>query len=506
MRLPRFLVPKRPPAGEIAAPNVGQRLQQYIGELPPDPRSQSRYAHSWRDDSAALRLYRDVLRDERCQAALDQRLDAAIARPWEVEPGGRTARDKRAAAHLTETLRAIDFNPICRQLLFGVWYGYAVAEAVWGRDGNRVVLRDLAVRSPDRFRWAPDGSIMLRTESSPYGEEVPPGKFVTLARAGEHRDLPHGPGIARWCFWPVWMRRNGLKFWAVALERFGAPTVKGTYPPGADEKQKNDLLDLVQAFATSVGVTMPEGQDIALVDTAQRSGGDFEVFCQYLDRSISNTILGQSSTTDQGPWRGTAEVQKSVRDETIAADCRLLDNSLSSTIAHWLTTWNFPGAAIPRIVRDASPPDDLDARAKREEIVSRTTGLRPTRRHVEQVYGGEWEDAPPPPLRPALPPAGESDYAALAGGRSRDAFDAAVTDFFSGEGWEPMMEPIIEPILEAARGALERGESLEAFRDRLPELLAEMDDSRLVETLRRMGFSARLSGDAGLSEVTQPRA
>ena len=84
-----------------------------------------------------------------------------------------------------------------------------------------------------------------------------------------------------------------------------------------------------------------------------------------------------------------------MRDETVAADCRLLDNALNGTLARWLTLWNFPSAATPRIRRDASPPDDLDARARREAVIAQTSGLRPTRAHIERTYGGDWEAAPP---------------------------------------------------------------------------------------------------------------
>ena len=222
---------------------------------------------------------------------------------------------------------------------------------------------------------------------------------------------------------------------------------------------------------------------------------------------ITTTILGQSSTTDQGPWRGTAEVQKDVRDETVAADCRLLDQALNGTIARWLTVWNFPGAAIPRIRRDASPPEDLDARATREETIARMTGLRPTQAHVEQVYGGEWE-APPAPMPMPEPggdqPPAENDPSALAAAvlalarePSGDAIDNAAARLIADE-WEPMMAPVLEPLLEAAAEALDRGDALEDFRAQLPDLFAAMDDERLVRTLQRMGFSAALSGQAGL--------
>ena len=83
-----------------------------------------------------------------------------------------------------------------------------------------------------------------------------------------------------------------------------------------------------------------------------------------------------------------------MRDETVAADCRLLDGALNASIARWLSLWNFPGAAPPRIRRDASPPEDLDARARREAVIARASGLRPTRAHIERTYGGTWEGVP----------------------------------------------------------------------------------------------------------------
>ncbi len=388
-------VPERPRHGEVAAASIAGRLQPYIGELPLNPRQPSRYADRHRDEGQALRTYRDILRDERCQAALDQRLDAAIARPWTVEPGGDGPDDRTAADDLARQLEGVGFDAVSRQLLHGVWYGYAIAEALWARAGERVVLDRLVVRAPDRFRWTAEGQPLLRADAHPLGEPLPGGKFVILRRPGEHGDLPHGPGLARWCYWPVWLKRNGLKFWSVALEKFGAPGVKGIYPRNASSEQKAELLDLVQSFATSLGVILPEGQEIEIVESARRAGGDFQAFVAYLDRAIATTILGQSATTDMGPWRGTAEVQRDVRDETVAADCRLLDDALNGSIARWLTQWNFPGAATPRIRRDASPPEDLDARARREAVIASTSGLRPTRTHIERTYGGEWEAGVP---------------------------------------------------------------------------------------------------------------
>lgn len=422
MAMRRFLklfqrTPATAPRGEVAGANVGTWLQPYIGELPLDPHLRARDAYTQTDETEALKLYRETLRDERCMAALDQRLNASISTPWEVEPASDDATDVAAAEDLAMQLEGLEFARICRQLLHGVWYGWSVGEAMWGRDESRVTLANIVVRSLDRFWWSADGELLLRTWDRPEGERVPPGKFVVLTRPGEHDDLPYAPGLARWCYWPVWFKRHGMKFWAVALEKFGAPTAVGKYPKGAGEPEKDKLLAALTALASGAGLAIPEDQMVELLETAQRSGGDYNTFIEYLDRSITKTILGQASTTDQGAWKGTAEVQMEIRDETIAADTRLLDAALNTTIVRWLTTWNFPTAGFPRIRHDAEPPEDLDRRATREKTISETTGWRPTMEHVTDVYGGEWEEkpTPAPPGGPPDDPDGEGDDATLAG-------------------------------------------------------------------------------------------
>ena len=119
-------------------------------------------------------LYRDVLRDERCQAALDQRLDAAISRPWTVEPGGGETRDSEAAEALAEQLSLIDFDAVSRQLLHGVWNGYAIAEALWSRSESRVLLDELIVRAPDRFIWSAEGEALLAHGKRAAGRGIAP--------------------------------------------------------------------------------------------------------------------------------------------------------------------------------------------------------------------------------------------------------------------------------------------------------------------------------------------
>ncbi len=468
-------VPKRPDTAERAAPEagrggVGDLAGPWLDELDPlgrDPRQ-------WRADPGGVAAAQGALRDPHARAVLDQRLDAGVAAPLEVEPGGPARRDRLAADDLREQLSALEIDRVCRELLHAAWFGYAVAEAIWEIDGPRVRLADLRTRDPARFRWRADATLLLATRERPRGAELPPAKFVALRQPRQHGGQPHGPGCAYWCRWPVWLKRQALRMWAVSLEKFGAPTAVGRVRRDADPREIERLLETQQAMAAGVGVVLPEGQDLELLDTARRSGGDYAAFVGAMDSMVADAVLGQRATSEIGPWRGTAEVQAAVLDRLVAADARRLNAALRQSVAAWLAEWNHPGAAAPVLSRDLAPPEDLLARARRDEIVARTAGLRPTAADVRRVYGGEWESAPAArfaardgPFDP--PPASERD----AGGDQ---------SAFAADGDDPVpalaartrdaLGPLIDQWAEGVRRGIADAGSLAEARARLDALLA----------------------------------
>ena len=482
---------RRPPILAEVAPRYesDQRLAPWIGELDPDPRrAVSRYAWAWSDETVALRLHRETLRDDRCHDALEQRLDGLISAPLEVTAGGDRAVDRAAADDLRQQLHPDRTAGAVRKLLYALWYGYSVGEAMWAQDGRRVILDEIRVRSVERFGWGADGGLRLRSQMSYRGEPVPPQKFLVCVRDAEHDDVPHGLGLAWWCYHLVVVKRLTLRHWAIANERYGAPTIVGKYRRGAAPDEVDKLLKIVQGLSASSGAAIPEDQAVDLLGTMARTAASHEALYAACNSALTHLILRQTSTSDQGPWRGTAEVQLAVRQEAIAADARMIQAALGR-IAEWLTGWNFPGAAIPLVRYDVETHESLDARAAREEIVARTTGLRPTEQHVRDVYGGDWERAPAPiPAVPAIP-------ASLAAPVGADAEIDAATDDAASE-WEVLLGPAIQPVLAAAAASRD----YRAFRDRLVRVFPEMDTAALERRLINSGFSAAASGQAGLSD------
>jgi hypothetical protein len=362
-----------------------------------------------------ISLWADIHDDERAFSCFQQRRLAVISRAWEVEPGAQDRKSKKAAEFLRDQLNRIGWDRICYKMLFGVWYGYGVAEAVYrvepeGAFAGMIGLDRIDI--PDRawFGFDAAGGLRITDAMGVQDQPVPDRKFWSFSSGAEHDFAPYGIGLAHWLFWPVFFKRQGLPFWLQFLERYGAPTVVGKVGEGklSDETERNKILALLRSI-TGFGVAaLPSGMDVELLQAAASGGGGFEVLMDRMDAAITRVVLSQTMTTDDGSSRSQAEVHKDVRDEVVRADADLLHESFNRTIATWLTEFNFPGAAPPRVYRQMEDPEDLDTLATRDEVL-KGLGWERTEDSFHEVYGEGYEKAepvaPPPGMVPnATPP------------------------------------------------------------------------------------------------------
>jgi phage gp29-like protein len=385
---------------EVATTGDGKDITRpFFGALLPLPVEDSVLRERSGGD---YKLYMEVLRDDHVKAAIEQRRRAVIARPWEVRPGGKRAIDKAAAAFLEENINAIGWDTICDKMLMGVFYGFAVGECMWVPDGRFWRLDQVIVRNRRRFNFNNSDQLQLRTMSQPLGTPLPDRKFWVFATGADHDDAPYGLGLAHWLYWPVWFKRNGWRLWAVFLEKFGTPAVKGTYPAGTDEAAQEALLTSLRAMRQDSAVVVPEGMAVELLEATRSGTADFKGFADAMDKAILVATVGQTATTSGTPGKlGSDQQQGEVRMDIVRADADLLSASFNRSVATWLTEWNFPGAAVPGIWRVIDEPEDLKLRSERDRNIF-TMGYKPTLKYVTETYGGEWEDKPAPVVPPAL--------------------------------------------------------------------------------------------------------
>lgn len=473
------------PGREIATTGDGRDITRgYTGALllPSDRILRGRGAGD-------LAIYEQVLSEAQVSACFRQRRSAVTSREWQVDAASERAIDQRAADHLRAQLQRIGWDRVTELMLYGVFYGYAVAEIIYGREDGRLTWDRIRVRNRRRFRFAPDGSLRLITPQNPYpGEEVPQANFWQYATGADHDDEPYGLGLAHWLYWPVLFKRNGLKFWLTFLEKFGMPTGVGKYGPDATVDERAKLLGAVEAIQTDTGVILPEGMAIELLEAARSGTADYQALHDTMDATIAKVVLGQAASTQGTPGRlGNDELQGDVRDDIVKADADLICESLNCGPVRWLTRYNFPDADPPRVFRVLDEPEDLDAMAERDTKVF-ALGFRPGLQYVRDTYGDHWE----PGEGLGGPPVAFADNSDAA--RRHDDFIANLVDQLAEKAG-----PITDRWVARIRAEVQQATSFEDLLGRLSLLITELPLDELGAVIEQASGAAHTAGalDAG---------
>lgn len=443
-----------------------------------------------------------------------------------VEPGADTAEAEADAELVRAFVGRNELEEEIFDLLDAVGKGFSVSEIIWEHSERQWMPVRLAHRLPTWFRYDWEtGYRLVRRDEAEVWAELEPAKFVVHEHAAKS-GIPIRGGLARAVAWSWMFKTFGVKDWLRFAEAYGHPIRIGKYDKGATEPEKDVLLRAVRNIAGDFSAIIPEGMEIVF-EQSEGTGARSDLYRDllwYFDSAVSKAVLGQTLTTQESSEGGGAyalgQIHDEVRQDIERSDARQVAATLTRDLARPIVLLNQgERAAYPRIRIGREEQHDPAVIA---ELVSKltTSGVKLKATQVRELTGfdepedgdelvGERaaaedgsDDGTPPGNLPA-PEMARALARVLAqrGGDRRDTISREVEALVRGQGWEPLLEPVVDPLLAEATAALDRGGNLEAFRGRLAGIFERMDDARLVELLGRTGFSAALSGDAGLTDV-----
>jgi len=239
-----------------------------------------------------LTVYEKVLRDDQVKSTFQQRRQAVTSKEWGVEPGGTSAIDKKAADFIEEALNHVGWDNVTEKMLYGLFYGYAVAETMFVNDGANIMLDKVRVRNRSRFKFDNDRELYLcDTLNKPV--HMPAENFWHFSAGADNDDRLYGLGLAHWLYWPVFFKRNGLKFWLIFLEKFGMPTAIARASKGItdSEVERRKVLEALQALQTDSGIVVPEQVAIELVQATRSGTADYTELNNKMNAAISKIVL-----------------------------------------------------------------------------------------------------------------------------------------------------------------------------------------------------------------------
>lgn len=471
---------KRPQLGlEIATTRDGYDLTR--GFIGPTLRSQDSVLRQRGD--ARLGIYKEVLSDPRVGSCLRQRRLALVGKAWHVEPGDDRRQSKRAAEWLEQQLRRVGWDRVTDLMHYSVFYGYGVAELMYGVRDGLISIEQIRVRDRARFRFDQDMALRLLTPDQPlHGIPAPAPYFWHLSIGADHDDEPYGLGLAHWCYWPVYFKRHGIRYWLNFLEKFGSPTAIGEFEPGASDSDRQKLLQAVQALQQDSGIIIPKGMVVRLLEAARSGAADYESLKKAMDSEIAIIVVGQTMTTEDGSSESQARVHQDVAEDLIEADADLISESFNRGPATWLTEWNFPGAEPPRVVREVAAEEDLNTRAERDNKVA-SLGFRPRLAYIQETYGGDWEPKDAPAQAPATVPNAEFAEGEV------DHVHQRLVDI-GGQA----AQGVIQTWVDRARAIIDGAQSFQEVEAGLLDLYEQLPAGELGEVVAQALTAAHLHG------------
>lgn len=345
-KLARPLWGKRPPLDEQApAQGIGSvlgRLSLYAAPVDPPP--------------GADAAYRRMTYDPQVRACLATKKYAVLSRGWEVHPGGGDPA----------SLAAADFCRWCLDNMAGsiLDAGYDVLDALAfglslveinyrliddGPWAGHVGIGSLKAKDPRHFIIRTDEFYNIQALRVAAGDELDPDKFLIYSYMPRYGN-PYGESDLRAAYRSWYLKDALLTWWAKYLEKFGMPTVVGSFGAGGGytKQQQADFLSVVSQVHNESALVIPDDLAISLLEARTNSGGSsgFDEAVSYLDRAIAKAILGQSLTSDssaRGSTYALGAVQENVLRFYINKLTRDLEDAvLTRQLLARLVAYNFP--------------------------------------------------------------------------------------------------------------------------------------------------------------------
>ena len=321
--------------------------------------------------------YRRMLSDPQVKACLQTKKFAALSQEWAVHAASPSPEDQQIAAFVRTafcTMRGSILDALY-DVLDALAYGVSILEINYrlietGPDAGRVGLASLKSKDPAGFTFELDPFANVIALRGLDGASYPPDKFIRYCWLPQYEN-PLGQSDLKAAYKPWFAKQQLLKWWAKYLEKFGLPTVTGTYDPnrGYGPDQQRELLAIVAQVHNESAVVLPSDMHLGLLETARAQATGFSEAIEYLDRAIAKSILGQTLTTDaaaQGSSYALGSVHQDVLGFYVAKLQRDLEESvIGAQLIAPLVGYNFgPSASRPTFKLGAPGVGQLETTGK----------------------------------------------------------------------------------------------------------------------------------------------
>lgn len=333
-----------------------------------------------------LEVYNRMLIDDEIGASLDVRKRTLLSYPYAVTAGADDNLAAKVQQFVSEALKRINVTRLVEQMQTALEFGYSVNELIWAnpKDNNgEWHVRETMLIKPERFGFDQRGDLILINTHQKLDATY---KFI-VHRHGITAENPYGLSILRRCYWPWTFKKAGWRFWLIAAEKFGVPTVLALFECQDEDEARQraqTLAGMLSGIQTDAALAVANVKSIETIESSKGIEG-FKTLIEMCNKAISKAITGQVLASGEAQYgtRAQASVHEKILYGVVDSDARAIADTINQTLIPWLVELNFgKGAPFPLFEFDLAEETPWE---RIKEAIDR--GIPLSKRALYQRYG-----------------------------------------------------------------------------------------------------------------------
>ena len=298
-----------------------------------------------------LGMYDDFVRDGHLASLIATRKNKALAEGFALFNEAGDIDEKK-----TELFQKPWFEKFLSYSLDSIFYGHSLIELMNFEKGE---FTDCGLIPRDHVR--PEyGQIRIDSGSDDPHIKYRKGGFpkLLIEIMKDDRDLGILLNAAKYVIY----KRYSQTDWSRNSEKFGMPTiVLRTDETDDDELDKKE--EFLANFGSNQWGLFNKQDEVELLEGQQRDPHKiYSEMLNFCNNELSKVILGQTGTTEEKAFVGSAEVHERVLEDYLTADLRKLAFDINFKLFPVLDLWGYPvkGLKFDFLVNRAEEEDDKD--------------------------------------------------------------------------------------------------------------------------------------------------
>ncbi|MDR0878945.1 MAG: DUF935 domain-containing protein [Treponema sp.] len=288
------------------------------------------------------RIFSEMMDDGRIASLVENRQNRVLWLDMAQRDGGHDRLDEACRA-------AINYNKrqkLCLQLMNAIPNGVAVTEVIWEQRDGLYVPVDFLPIPRSQISFPLPGADWRLPVYAPTGRRLDEPRKFLVHRNDRGTGNPWGRPALRAAYWPWKFKKLGFKFWIMAAERIGVPSILAIFDAANDTEVKSRagiLANLLSRVRSGSSAALGNVREVKYLDAAGALR-DFDVIINTCNTEIAYAITGQSLTTNQAEYgtKAQGELHERSFDAVTYGDAQALQASVQP-LYDWFAEINFPG-------------------------------------------------------------------------------------------------------------------------------------------------------------------